>query len=128
MKVLDSTVLIDVIRGDDKALQLINGNEPLLTTQLNMYEVICGLFIKGLFSKVFIEIKDLFENIHVLPLNDSGIIRSAEISGDLQKKGRPISDIDCLTAGIALSSGADTIITRNVKHFERIQNIKVESY
>ena len=44
------------------------------------------------------------------------------------KKGNMISDCDCLTAGIALSNGVNKIVTKNVKHFDRIKDIKAETY
>lgn len=70
----------------------------------------------------------MFENIRVLSLDDNSIIKSAEISAELIKKGTIISDRDCLTAGIALSKGINTIVTRNIGHFKRIKGIKVETY
>ena len=70
----------------------------------------------------------MFENITVLHLDDNSIIKSAEICAELIKKGEIIEDCDCLTAGIALSSGIKTIVTRNEKHFKRIKGIYVETY
>lgn len=128
MKVVDSTFLIDLLRGRKEVLKVIDGKEPLLTTQINMYEVIRGLFLKDTPSSKLIQAIEMLENIKILPLDDNSIIKSAEISSDLIKKGSIISDCDCLTAGIALSKGVNRIITRNAKHFERIKGIKVENY
>ena len=93
-----------------------------------MYEVIRGLFLKTVSSSKFLEIMEMFENIKILPLDDNSIIKSAEISAELIKKGIIISDCDCLTAGIALSKGVNKIVTRNLKHFDRIRGIKTENY
>jgi len=128
VKVLDSTFLIDLLRGKKEVLKIVDSKEPLLTTQINMYEVIRGFFLRRVPPSKFIEINELFENIRVLPLDDSAIIKSAQISSDLIKKGFTISDCDCMTAGIALSKGIHKIVTRNVKHFKRIKDIKVELY
>lgn len=128
MKVVDSTFLIDLLRGRKEVIKVIDGKEPLLTTQINMYEVIRGLFLKDTPSSKLIQAIEMLENIKILPLDDNSIIKSAEISSDLIKKGSIISDCDCLTAGIALSKGVNRIITRNAKHFERIKGIKVENY
>ena len=93
-----------------------------------MYEIIRGLFIRNLSSRKFIDITDLFENIKVLSLDDNAIIKSAEISADLMKKGTPVPDCDCLTAGISLSKGVNRIVTNNVKHFKRIKELRVETH
>ncbi|MBI2136694.1 type II toxin-antitoxin system VapC family toxin [Candidatus Woesearchaeota archaeon] len=128
MKVLDTTFLIDLMRGKEETKDIIQGNEPLLTTQINMYEVIVGMFMKGISSSQYLQINELFENIRLLSLDDKSIIRSAEICSELLKKGQAIEDADCLTAGIALSNGVVTIVTKNAEHFKRIKGIKVESY
>ena len=128
MKVLDTTFLIDLMRGKEETKEIMQGNEPLLTTQINMYEVIIGMFMKGISPSQYLQVNELFENIRLLSLDDNSIVKSAEICSELLKKGLPIEDADCLTAGIALSNGISTIVTRNVEHFKRIKGIKVESY
>ncbi len=128
MKVLDTTFLVDVFRGKQEAIRIAKSKEVLLTTQINLYEIIQGLFLKNVSSTKFFEVQLLFENIHVLPLDDAGIIKAAEISSILTKKGIAVDDSDCLIAGIALSKGVSTIVTKNVTHFNRMKGIKVEQY
>ncbi len=128
MKLVDTTVLIDIFRGKKEVLKVIESPTPLLTTQINMYEVIRGLFLHGISSEKFLLASEFFENIRVLSLDDTSIIKSAEISSALIKKGITISDNDCLTAGIALSNGITHIVTNNKKHFERIPKVIVETY
>ena len=128
MKVLDTAFLIDILRGKEETSKILKSQEHLLTTQINMYEVIRGLFLRNLSQEKYIEIKELFENIRLLSLDDNSIIKSAEISSELLKQGQVIGDCDCLTAGIALSNGITTIVTRDAEHFKRIKGIKVETY
>ncbi len=128
MKVLDTTFLIDLIRGKKETAEIMGLKEPLLTTQINMYEVIRGMFIRNISEEKYLQISEFFDQIRLLPLDDNSIIKSAEISSELLKKGEFIGDCDCLTAGIALSNGITTVVTRNVDHFKRIKGIKVETY
>ena len=128
MKVLDTTFLVDLLRGKTEAIKIVKTKKPLLTTQMNMYEVIRGLFLKNVTSSKFIQVIEMFEDIRVLPLDDNSIIKSAEISSELVKDGIIISDCDCMTAGIALSKGINKIVTKNTEHFKRIKGIKVEGY
>jgi len=128
MKVLDTTFLIDLLRGDKNTLKIANSKDILLTTQINMYDVVRGLFLQSVSPSKMMRALELFENIRVLPLDDSAVIKSAEISARLAKKGQIISDCDCLTAGIALSNGVRKIVTRNIKHFRRIKDVDVEKY
>ena len=128
MKLLDTTFLIDLLRGKKETAKLLNGKEVLVTTQTNMYELIKGLFLKNVSSSKFKEVIDMFDNIRVLPFDDNAVIKSADIYSEFIKKGKKIHNFDCIIAGIALSNGITNIVTKNVKHFNRISGIKVEHY
>ena len=128
MKVLDTTFLIDLLNGKREAESIAEGEGEIFTTQVNMYEVIRGLFWRNISPSRVARVMHLFGNIKVLPLNDPSIVKSAEISSELIKAGKKISDSDCLIAGIALSNGINTIVTDNVSHFSRIRGLKVETY
>lgn len=128
MKILDSTLLIDLIRGKEEALKVVEKNETFLTTQINMFEVIRGLFLRKVSKEKLPQTINLFSEIRVLPLDDKAMIKAAEISSQLYHKGNIIDDCDCLIAGIALSNGIKEVITRDVEHFRRIKGIKVETY
>ncbi len=128
MILLDSTFLIDVLRGRPETEKILNSSEKLLTTQINMYEIMTGIFLKKETASRFLQVKEFFEQISVLPLEDNGILKAAEINARLLQKGEIIEDCDCLTAGIALSNGITTIVTKNKKHFERIKELKIMNY
>jgi len=128
MKLLDTTFLIDLLRGKKETEKIFRGNELLLTTQINMYEVIRGLFLRNVSSARFVEVMELFETTRVLPLDDGAVLRSAEISAGLIKNGETVADADCLIAGIALSKGVTAIVTKDAADFSRIEGLSVETY
>src|SRR3989344_6405719 len=127
MKVLDTTFLIDLFKGKPETLSKQKEEDFFVTSQINMYEILVGIFHDGNSSKI-LKVQELFENIRVLPLTESGVMKSAQISAELMKEGLMVEDMDCLTAGIALSHGINTVITKNVKHFKRMKGIIVETY
>lgn len=128
MILLDTTFLIDLLSGKPETKKILNKKEEFATTQINMFELIRGFYLRNAKpQETSIAIK-MFNNITMLPLNDLGILRSAEISADLLNKGSEISSCDCLIAGIALSYNVKEVVTRNVKHFHRIEGIKVIKY
>lgn len=133
MRVVDTTFLIDLLQGNKEALlkSLDLDKEPIvLTTEANVYEVASGIdhANQAKRNKSLHELETLLSRLTVLPLDHKGALRAGEISNHLVKLGKMIDDIDCITAGIALTNGCDTIVTRNAKHFESIDGLKVESY
>src|SRR3989338_1164687 len=128
MKVLDSTFLIDAIRGKKEANKILDTEKDLITTQMNIYEVVRGLFLEGISASKFHDTIEVFESVRVLQFDEDAMIKSAEISAELIKEGKCLEDSDCIIAGIALSKGISIIITKNKDHFSRIKGIKVETY
>ncbi|MCD6227787.1 type II toxin-antitoxin system VapC family toxin [Candidatus Micrarchaeota archaeon] len=122
---MDSTVLIDYMRGNKKAVNLINKlyrSSWFFTTVINEYELKRGA---PKHTKI---INELLYNLNVLPMNRAAADTAAEIYNNLKKMGKPIDEPDYLIAGICLSNGIKTIVTQNKKHFEKIKGLKVIYY
>lgn len=128
MKILDSCFLIDLLKRRENAVEKLDGTDIIMTTYVNLYEVIRGLFFRLPSKVVFEKFSDMTKDLRVLPVDENSIIRAAEISANLVKKGQKISDVDCMTAGIALANRVPVIVTNNDKHFSRIDGITVERY
>ena len=131
MKGVDTTFLIGILRKDAgaiaKAIEL-DGEPLVFTTEANVYEVVTGISKSINVKAAMQDLETLLDRLIVLPVDHKAAIKSGLISRDLLLKGQMIDDIDCIIAGTLLSNGCDTIVTRNVKHFQRIPNLKIESY
>ena len=68
-----------------------------------------------------------FDNVGILPHTDNGSIRAAEIVAESQKKGKALAATDALIAGVMLSNGCTSIVTRD-SDFQRSAGMKVISY
>ncbi|MBR1790542.1 MAG: hypothetical protein IJ754_02120 [Bacteroidaceae bacterium] len=68
-------------------------------------------------------IAEMFEQCPI-----SGSLRKyANIRWLLKEKGKPVDHLDMFIAATALTEGL-TLITGNVKHFERIPGLKIENW
>lgn len=63
----------------------------------------------------------------IVDLDRSAVVEAAAIRSRLEKKGQPIGPYDVLIAGIARSRDL-TLVTNNVKEFERIEGLRVENW
>ena len=65
--------------------------------------------------------------MEILPYGDGAEQHYGEIRAHLERVGTPIGSLDMLIAGHALSSGC-TLVTNNVREFERVPNLKVSNW
>jgi len=65
--------------------------------------------------------------LRVLPFDIPSATASARIRGALEKKGEIIGPYDLLLAGQAIALDA-TMVTRNLREFQRVSGLRVESW
>ncbi len=132
MKLLDTTLLVDLLRRREPARRVIlsmdEKGEPGGTTEVNAFELLVGTYRRGrLDPKKRTDVEKLLGRIDVLPLDRRGAARSAEVLSKLRADGEDIGLLDALVAGIALASGYETIVTRD-EGFRRVQGLRVQTY
>lgn len=128
---VDTTVLIDFLRGKEKAVEALRKAETglLYTTEINVFELIVGVYLATeQVTKHLERVNMLVSRLTVLPLDRNASLLAGRIAAMLIKEGRRIEETDCLIAAIGLSHGLDVVLTDNKDHFERIKEIKVVSY
>ena len=65
--------------------------------------------------------------LRIINLDYSSVTESAVIRAQLENKGTPIGSYDLLIAGIVLSRGM-TLVTNNMKEFERVEGLLLENW
>lgn len=63
----------------------------------------------------------------ILDVDTQAAANAAIIRAQLEKKGTPIGPYDLLIAGLARSRNM-TLVTNNIKEFERIDNLQLENW
>jgi tRNA(fMet)-specific endonuclease VapC len=129
--IVDTTFVIDLIRNDPqaacKARDLVKSGEPQSLSAITMFELLSGAVRSNKKNQEKEKIIAALKLQLVIPITDAMAQRAGEIHGALIKKGQPIDSHDCLIAGTALIK-KEKVLTRNVKHFSRIEGLSVETY
>jgi tRNA(fMet)-specific endonuclease VapC len=66
-------------------------------------------------------------NVGVMPFDDSCAAHFGSVAAELASRGAPIGEFDVLIAAHAIALSA-TLVTNNVKHFERVRGLHVENW
>lgn len=123
---LDTTFLIDLLdqldAADHRLDDLIEDNTPIVVSVLSVYET--GI---GLADHERERFDSIIEQVTVVSLRDDDTRRALSIQRTLFDRGQRIGDIDSMIAGTAAERN-ETILTRNVDEFERVEAITVETY
>lgn len=127
---LDTCIVIEFLRSNasvtKKILSAATSNDTLIVCSVVYYEVMRG-FDKMKPSRKQVKFAQLYSETEHLVLDDKAAGIAAEIYRYLSKRGQKIEDADIFIAAITLANDA-VLITDNVKHFERVPNLKVVNW
>ncbi len=127
--IADTSFLVDLLRDANpralsKARELDEAGSKVLLTSVSVFEIWQGT---GSESKALNTAAELMKRMQILPLDEQSAQIAGIISARLYKKGLPIDSEDCMIAGISMASN-QKLLTRNVKHFGRIEGLEIETY
>ena len=130
--ILDTTFIIDLLRGKnlevkEKAEELDHLFETKAVVSVSVMELWRGALQSVRKEEEKNKINELINSFLVYPFDEKTARESGEIEADLIKKGEIIDLEDIMIAGVAKVHN-ETVLTRNVKHFERISGLSVETY
>lgn len=130
MPVLDTSFIVDLLRGREEAHQKLAELEvqeiPLSTTEINVLELYRGAYLSRKTHQNLEEVKKLLECFQVLELEESVYEVFASLSARLLSEGKPIGAFDELIAAIALLQ-EEQIVTRD-EHFKKVPGLELISY
>ena len=130
---LDTNILIEFMCGTPSVVSKIVqvGFDKCCISTISLHELYYGAYnAKKKNEKCFLQemdrIEKLLTKLSVLPLDTHGDLYG-NIKYTLEKKGQIIDEFDMLIAEHAASEGL-TVVSDNLKHFCRIERLKVENW
>lgn len=128
--ILDTTFVVDLIRGNDNAVSklkwLEKENVMYGITTPTIYELWSGLVSLEKSEKEIQKTGYLIKEQLIYLLDEESAEEAGKIDGELIKKGQKIDPEDCMIAGIAITNNQKLLT--NDRHFERIEGLKIEKY
>ena len=125
---LDTDTVSLVVRKNPSVIKNIikHEDDEICISAISYAELRFGLEKKGS-ERLFNEVGDILGKLSIIDFNGSQSEHYGKIRLKLEKAGTPLGDMDMLIAAAALSTGA-ILVSHNVKHFSKIEGIKVEDW
>jgi len=126
---IDTDIIIYSIKGNPKVRQRIAEKEtiPKAISIITYGELLYGAKKSSQAEKNSAIIYRLAEIFPIVGISRSVIEAFADVKVALERKGGKISDMDLLIASTALSLNY-TLVSNNVRHYERIRGLKLENW
>lgn len=127
----DTSFVIDILRGDERALERLGFVEaerrPEKVAAITVLELYEGIELADRPDAERARVLEVLDSKHLVPADQGIMQRAGELSGALFAAGDPIDREDCIVAATALQE-EEPVIARNREQFERVQGLDVVSY
>jgi tRNA(fMet)-specific endonuclease VapC len=123
---LDTSIIIEYLRNKTETVDLVNNLPgPTSSSTICLAELYEGVYHSSQATKNKKAIDHFFEGLNfVYEVNSKVANRFGEIRAKLRRSGNRIEDLDIFIAATCFEHGC-TLLTRNTKHFSRIDNISL---
>ena len=129
---LDTNVLSEVIRKDPNRGVLRRLNEiaarDVVTSAVCVAELRHGTARVAHGALLWQRIaREILSRVDILPLGEAEAVRAGDLLATLEARGEPIGIEDVWIGATALEHGL-RVVTRNLRHFQRIPGLTSESW
>ena len=124
---IDSDILIYFLKGKQEVVEKLSHipMDNLYISRINHTELIYGDYNSARVAQNLKIIEPFLENFTVLEFDKNSSLIFAKEKARLKKSGNVIADMDLMIASVAIENEC-TLITNNLNHFERVQNLQIE--
>lgn len=125
----DTSICVFYLRGklDLDSLIREKGRQNFFISEITVVELRFGAENSDNPKKAHGTVDDFINGLSIIPIFGS-IQRYAKEKVRLRKMGNPINDEFDLLIGVTAVENNLTLVTDNVKHFERIEAIRIENW
>ena len=125
--VLDTDTISYYLRGSQSVKnKFLKHQYELASTTINYAELMYGL--KKRDNKKYLpKVEMIFDNIKIYDFDKKSASIFSTLKSDMQTKGIVVADMDLMIASISLANG-EKLISNNLKHFSKIENLELENW
>lgn len=128
--ILDTTFLIDVLRGNESVGSLLSDcpkSGPRKVSAITAMELSEGIYLSDSSEREQNSVQNLLSDIRTVPFDTDCAMEAGRISATLVRSGQRIETADIQIAATARVHD-ESVVTRNTTHFNRINGLSVIEY
>jgi len=128
MKVLDTDVCVEILRGNPRVLQWRrHTGSGVATTWITACELEYGAAKSADPERARALVADLLSTLDIVGIDRPAARQFGQHKAALRRSGETLADADLMIAAIALARGAE-LATGNIRHFRRFPGLPVEDW
>lgn len=128
MKVLDTDVCVEILRGNPRVLQWRrHTHSQVVTTWITACELEYGAAKSADPNQARALVADLLSTLDIVGLDRPAARQFGQYKAALRRSGETLADADLMIAAIALARGAE-LATGNLRHFRRFRDLPMEDW
>ena len=125
MYLIDTDICIQFMRNEKKVVDFLIGLNNINISIVTLSELFFEIYNSKNIEKHKKTLNDFLTNVSVLNVDFFIANTFGKIKAKLKKKGTFIEDFDIINGAFALTYNL-TLVTRNIKHYEKIERIKIK--
>lgn len=131
MKLLDTSAVIDIDRGGvDEKVRTLDEQGRHAISMVTVTELRLGVELQydretDAYRQAMDDLDRLLARFEVYPISRPIATAAAEIIADLRESGERLDDLHDVYIGATARAQQLPVLTANVDHFERIENVQI---
>jgi tRNA(fMet)-specific endonuclease VapC len=129
--IADTSFLIDIMKSDKEAIkkaeEIEKKGNTIAVTSISIFELFVGVSLSIKQDRERNKINTILKGLPIISFDEDSAIEAGKIFAQRRKDGSTIEPEDSMIAGIC-SRRNEILITRNIKHFNDIEGLRIESY
>lgn len=129
MFLLDTDTIIYILKGNDSVREKLKAHieDPIKISVVSLMELYYGAYKSEKVSSNLAKIDTLKNEIETIPVGSEVVESFGRLKAHRETSGKRLDDFDLVIASSALSHGF-CLVTNNIKHFSRIEGLKLENW
>ncbi len=128
MILIDTDICIEILRGNKKVLNACSAYPGTISISfMSVAELFYGAMNSSDPDHNTTLVEEFLLTVHIIDSDFSSMKKFGEIKTDLKNKNSLLPDADILIAATVFEH-CEKLITGNIKHYERIDNLIIENW